>query len=172
MKRRTSLAVGLWLTAAASASAQPVETFEHRGSLGLVVSAGGEYAFAASTKLTDNGPRVPLEIGATVSVTEHTELMLSGRLGPPGPYFDTAAFFGLRNSRGERFKTFFDLELAAHFTPLWAIGGRVGFGVQYEFLPVLGAFAVANIQGGGGAGLRLSFEVLLGLQFRTYVLPL
>jgi hypothetical protein len=42
--------------------------------------------------------------------------------------------------------------------------------VQFEVLPVLGVFAVAGVQGGGGAGLRLSFELLLGVQFRTYVL--
>jgi hypothetical protein len=135
------------------ASAASAQNFEHRGSLGLTIAGGGEYATAVANALTDNGFRGPIELGGTLSVTEHTELRLAGRLGLPtitGSKLDYSAYAGIRNSRGERFKTFFDLELAAHFAPLWTIGVRVGFGVQYEFLPVFGAFAV---------------------QFRTYILP-
>jgi hypothetical protein len=143
--------------------------YAHRGALGLTVAVGGEYAFSAATGLTDNGFRLPLEVGGTLALSDHTELRVAGRLSPPGPSFDSSAYAGIRNSRGDRWKTFFDAEVAVHFTPLWAVGLRLGFGVQYEVLPVWGLFAVAGIQGGGGQGLRLGFELVVGMQFRTYL---
>ncbi len=159
----------VWAAAASQLALAQEPTFEHRGSLGLTVAAGGEYAFSAATGLTDNGFRVPIELGGTLSVSDHTELRLAGRLSPPGPRFDSSVLAGIRNSRGERWKTFFDAELAVHFTPLWTVGLRLGFGVQYELAPVVGLFAVAGVQGGGGQGLRLGFELLIGMQFRTYI---
>jgi hypothetical protein len=142
----------------------------HRGALGLTVSAGGEFlTVIAPTGQGDNGLRAPLELGGTLSLTDHTELLLAGRVAPPGPRPEWAAFAGIRNSRGDRVKTFFDLLLAATLSPVWTLGFRLGLGVQYELLPVMGAYAVAGVQGGFGAGLRLSFELLLGLQFRTYL---
>jgi hypothetical protein len=161
----------LWLALAASAARadEPLERLDHRGALGLTVSAGGEYAFSAATNVTDNGARAPIELGGTFSLTEHTELRAAARIAPPVKVA-WSAYAGIRNSRGERWKTFFDLELAVHFTPLWAVGLRLGFGVQYELSPVVGIFAVAGVQGAGGQGLRLGFELLLGVQFRTYVL--
>lgn len=141
----------------------------HRGALGLTVAGGGEFVTALGSGTSDRGFRAPLELGGTLSLTEHTELRIAGRVAPPGPHPGWSVYAGIRNSRGERLKTFFDLDLAAHLAPLWSLGLRLGLGVQYELLPVLGAFAVAGVQGGGGGGLRLSFELLIGLQFRTYL---
>jgi hypothetical protein len=36
-------------------------------------------------------------------------------------------------------------------------------------LPVLGVYVELALQGGGGAGLRLSGELLLGFQLRSYL---
>ena len=165
--RVVSLAVALW-----GLLGHAQESWGHRGSLGATVAGGGEYITAISTSqggLNENGFRAPIELAGTLSITEHTELRLAGRVAPPGPRVGWSVYAGIRNSRGERFKTFFDLDLAAHIAPIWTLGLRLGLGVQYELLPVLGAFAVAGVQGGGGAGLRLSFELLVGLQFRTYL---
>jgi hypothetical protein len=158
------------LTAAGLASAQEEPDWSHRGALGLLVSGGGEYVTSAGNAVSFTGFLAPLELGGTFSITEHTELRAAARLSVPGPLLGSSFYFGIRNSRGERFKTFFDLDLAVHATPIFTAGLRLGLGVQYEVLPVLGIFAVAGVQGGGGAGLRLSFELLLGVQFRTYVL--
>lgn len=151
-----------------AAHAEELERLDHRGALGLTVSAGAEYVFSAAYLVTDNGPRAPIELGGTLSLTEHTELRAAARIAPPVKV-GWSGYVGIRNSRGDRWKTFFDLELAVHLTPLWAIGLRIGFGVQYELSPVMGVFAVAGVQGGGGQGLRLGFEFLLGVQFRTYI---
>lgn len=146
------------------------DSWGHRGALGLTVSGGGELVTGIVPGAQgDNGPRAPLELGGTLSVAERTELRLAARCAPPGPRPGWSVYAGLRNARGERFKTFFDLDLAAHLAPLWTLGLRLGLGVQYEVLPVMGVFAVAGLQGGGGAGLRLSFELLLGVQLRTYL---
>ncbi len=162
------LGLGLAVAAGAARADEPIERLDHRGALGLTVSAGGEYVFAAANNLTDNGPRVPIELGGTLSLTDHTELRAAARIAPPVKV-GWSAYVGIRNSRGDRWKTFFDLDLAVHFTPLWAVGLRLGLGVQYEVSPVVGLFAVVGVQGAGGQGLRLGFELLLGVQFRTYV---
>lgn len=163
------LVVALALALAAANSALGQE-FTHRGALGLTVAGGAEYLMTAGTGVALNGFLSPLELGATWSLTDHTELLAAGRLSVPGPKYGGSLYAGIRNSRGERVKTFFDLALAVHVAPLWTAGLRLGLGVQVELLPVLGAFAVAGVQGGGGAGLRLSFELLIGLQFRSYLL--
>ena len=67
----------------------------------------------------------------------------------------------MRSFYGDRFKTFFDLDLNVHALPIVTIGPRVAFGVQYELLNVIGAFACAGVQFGvGPAGARIGFEVM------------
>jgi len=43
-------------------------------------------------------------------------------------------------------------------------------GAQYDFLPTMGVYSTLGAQLGGGSGMRLSFELLIGFQFRTYLL--
>jgi hypothetical protein len=165
VKSLTFALVG-WTGLAAAA-----ERYDHRGALGLTVAAGGEFSSfgGASDRFTET-LRAPLELGSTVSMTDHSELRLSGRvaLGPGAPAW--SAYFGLRNSFGyEQLKTFFDLDFAAHVFAGWALGARAGVGVQYDFLPIMGAYALVGGQLGGGSALRLSFEAMVGLQFRTYL---
>lgn len=164
-----SLLATLTLFVAAPALAAD-ERYDHRGALGLTLSSGGEYVASASTSYVgDTGLHVPIELGGTWSITDHSELRGAGRIGF-GPKLGGSLYLGVRNSYGwERLKTFFDLDFAAHVAPLLTLGARVGVGVQYDFLPVMGAFALVGGQLGGAAGLRLSFELLVGVQFRTYL---
>lgn len=168
--RRLLLLASLGLASLARAG----DRYDHRGSLGLTVAAGGEFvSFIGPRGGSESAGRVPLELGGTWSITDRTELRLAGRVSvsPIGRPLAGAIFAGIRNVRGlEQWKTFFDLDLAVHVAPALIVGARAAFGVQYDFLPVMGVYAQVGGQLGGGAGLRLSFEGLVGLQFRTYVL--
>ena len=147
--------------------------FDHHGALGVTVAAGGEYVTAiGAVSGIENGVRIPIELGATLSVSNHNELRLAARLSPGIVLstLSTSFYAGVRNTLGyEQWKTFFDLELAVHATPFVAIGARAAFGVQYDFLPIMGVYAQLGGQLGGATSLRLSFEVMAGLQFRTYL---
>ena len=150
------------------------ERYDHRGALGLTVAAGGEVVTAISSQaLGERGVRVPLEVGGTLSVSDHNELRLAARLSPglsPITALSASFYGGIRNSIGlDQWKTFFDLELAVHATPFLAFGLRGAFGVQYDFFPIMGVYAQIGAQLGGASALRLSFEVMAGVQFRTYV---
>jgi hypothetical protein len=160
----------LIVVALAATPLAAAQDFTHRGAIGLTVAGGGEYLMSAGTGTALNGFLVPTEIGGTYSLTEHTELCAVARVSLDVPKLYGAVYAGIRNSRGERVKTFFDLDLAVNFAPVFTVGLRLGFGVQVELHPNVGLFSVIAVQGGGGAGLRLSFELLAGLQFRTYVL--
>lgn len=156
--------------AAGGAFAQ--QRYDHRGSLGVTVGGGAEIlATGAVRGISDNGVRLPLEVAGTMSVTDRSEARVAARLALFGPQVAWSAYAGIRSSFGyEQLKTFFDLDFAAHFYPVWTLGARVAVGVQYDFLPVMGVFSTLGAQLGGGAGLRLSFELMVGLQFRTYLL--
>lgn len=154
-------------------AALPVRAEKHRGSLGLTVAAGGEFVSAVkATGGRDLGPRIPLEIAGTLGLFEHTELRLAGRLSPGFNAAPLAGsiYLGARNSfaLGD-WNTFFDLDFATHVAPFLTFGARLGFGAQWDFSPVMGLYAQVGAQLGGGVALRLSFEGMIGLQFRTYV---
>jgi hypothetical protein len=148
------------------------QRYDHRGSIGATAGLGGEVlASTAVGGLGDNGVRMPMELAGTISITDRTEGRAAVRLALFGPRLAWSAYAGVRSSFGyEKWKTFFDLDFAAHFAPVWTLGARVAVGVQYDFLPVMGVFSTLGGQLGGGAGLRLSFELMAGVQFRTYVL--
>ncbi len=154
--------------AATSASAE--DAYEHKGSLGLIVSGGAEVRSSVVTTTTgDNGFRGDLDIGGTFAFGRHWNALLEGRVSLGGKLTGVAFIVGLRNFFGERFKTFFDLSLAIHATPGVTIGPRIAFGVQYELSPVIGVFALGAVQFSGGQGLRLIGELMAGAQFRTYL---
>lgn len=166
-----------WLLAAAllAAPALAQERYDHRGALGLTLATGGEFvSMLSSVAARESGFRLPVEVGGTLAITDHTALRLAGRLAPGFTATQSLAgaiFAGIRNVRGvDQWKTFFDLELAVHVAPAFIAGARGAFGVQFDFLPIMGAYAQLGGQLGGGQGLRLSFELVAGLQFRTYVL--
>ncbi len=169
---RASFIAGLVL---ASGVAAAEERYDHRGALGLTVATGGEYVTAATVagQGGETGGRVPLELGGTLALRDGLELRLAGRLAPgvaPLTALAGALFAGIRSSFGyAQWKTFFDLELAAHLAPFLAFGARGAFGVQYDFLPIMGVYAQLGGQLGGATALRISFEATAGLQLRTYV---
>ncbi len=148
----------------------------HKGSLGLHVAPGVEVSSvvaAPSAPLGETGLRVPLELGGSVGITDKTELRLSGRFSP-GVFnvslVSLSFYAGLRQSFGyDRLKTFVDLEAAVHALPVVTLGARVAFGVEYDFADVAGFYVSLGGQLGGLFHLRISGEVMLGLQFRTYV---
>ena len=164
----TRLTLALCLVASA-AFAQ--DAYEHKGSLGLLVSGGGEVRSSVITTTTtgDNGFRGDVDLGGTFAFGRHWSALLEGRVSLGGPITGLAFIVGLRNFFGERFKTFFDLSLVIHALPGVTIGPRIAFGVQYELSPVIGVFAQAAAQFSGGQGLRLAGEASAGFQFRTYL---
>ncbi len=148
----------------------------HRGALGLTAAAGGEFSTlvgAVDRVNSESGLRIPLELGGTLGVTDRSELTVSGRFSPGvlGVSLVSLSFYaGLRQSFGyDRWKTFFDLQAAVHALPVVTLGARVGFGVQYDFADIAGVYAAVAAQLGGLLHLRFSAEVVVGLQFRTYL---
>lgn len=155
-------------------SASAAHAQSHRGSLGLDIEGGFEGVTAITAMATsDRGLRAPLEVGGTLGLFDHGELTLSGRLEFPVAFvtgYGVSFYGGLRNSFGyDQLKTFFSLELAIHATPFFTAGARAGFGVLYDLLPIVAVYAVLHGQLGGGVALRLSGDLSVGVQFRTYL---
>lgn len=158
-----------WLLILAS-SAWGAESFDHRGSLGLLVSGGGEFrSSVAPHRLSDSGLRGNLDLGGTLALGSHWSLLLQGRVSL-GALTGLSFYGGFRNFWGDVFKTFFDLTIGVHALPTVTIGPRVAFGVQYELSSVVGLFTLIAAQFGGAVGLRFGVEAMAGFQFRTYVL--
>jgi hypothetical protein len=167
---KTSAAVLTLVVGLVSCSASAQQRWDHRGSLGLTTAFGVDGRSAIGVAQSDNGVRLFPELGATLSVSDRWNVMLAGRLSLLGPTLGLSFIGGVRSTYGQRFKTFFDLNLAVHAVPIFTIGPRFAFGVQYELLDVIGAFASAGVQFGvGPAGARFAAEVVVGLQFRTYL---
>lgn len=82
-----------------------------------------------------------------------------------------ATYAGYRGYFGqERFKTFFDLDLAVDVHPRFAAGPRLAFGLQYELHPLVGVFAGLAARVGIGSPTRFAASAFAGLQLRTYLL--
>ena len=153
-------------------SAFAEERFDHRGSLGVLVGGGLEYKEAVTAdKVRDGGLRFPAQIGGTWAFDYDGNELLALVRASFGPKIDTSVIAGYRGYFGkDRAKTFFDVDLAVHFTPAFDIGPRVGFGFQYELASVVGVYVAGAAQIGGGNGFRFSAEAVVGLQFRSYLL--
>lgn len=146
------------------------ERWDHHGSIGLTAAVGYENRTSITIGGADTGHRLIPELGGTVALTRGWSATFAGRLSLLGAQLGLSFIGGVRSSFGERFKTFFDLDAAVHVVPIFTVGPRVAFGVQYELLDVMGAFAAGGVQFGfGPSGVRVGFEVLAGLQFRSYL---
>ena len=77
---------------------------------------------------------------STAFGTPRVTVALSGGLG---------AYFG-----DEAWKTFVTLEGTLHVTPAVTIGPRLGFGVQWDFSQVAGAFIQVAAEVTAGQGIR------------------
>lgn len=170
--RRLSLAIGLGLLLWGS-SALGQERYDHRGAVGLLVGTGLEHTqSAAGGRFLENGLRLDADLGLTVAVGhDGNELKAFGRASLGGSAVDWSMAAGYRGYFGDgRFKTFFDLDGAAHLAPAFVLGPRVGFGAQLELSPLVGLYAGLAAQLGFGAVLRFDAELVLGLQLRSYLL--
>ena len=84
---RSFLIAGILL---ASSLALGQQRYDHRGSLGLTVAAGGEVLTAVSiTASGERGFRIPLEVGGTLSISSVGRGEIRGQrdnnLSGPGP---------------------------------------------------------------------------------------
>src|SRR5216684_4212506 len=116
------------------------DRFDHRGAVGLLVG----YGMAFKDRVISGHLIEQSSLGA-------------GMVG--------RSYFGQ-----EQIKTFIDLDARADLAPTFALGPRLGFGVQFEVLPTLGLFAAVAAHAGGGNGLVFGAEAFAGIQFRSYLL--
>jgi hypothetical protein len=164
------------LSAAAPSLAD--DRYDHRGAVGLIAALAfqDKDSIVFNQNFADSGSRYAAEIGGTYAVGYNgNELALLATLGV-ATYGSLRADWGLAAGyRGyfghERFKTYFDLDAAVHFTPSVTAGPRFGAGVQYELTQTLGVFG--GLEGElciGPQELRLSAQIAVGFQFRSYLL--
>jgi hypothetical protein len=174
-----------------------VDRFDHRGSLGLLVSGGlGGFDSVAFGGLHDlcvwnpsacNGSRYWLDLGLTYGFSESGNDLVfraQGDFAGAGAPFDFALESGYRVYFGqERLKTFFELDGTIHlmpahyqdsvgnvqFSPALSLGPAFGVGVQYEVTPVFGVFAAIQAGIDVGQVLRFAAHAAVGIQLRTYV---
>ncbi len=149
------------------------ERFDHRGSLGLVLESGAELKdLVTSSGESDRGPRLDFGLGGTMAIGhDGNELLFVARSTVGGTVIDWSGHFGYRSYFGpDRLRTFFDLDLSLHLTPVVTFGPRAGIGLQYELSSVLGAYFAVAAQLGFGGALRFNAEALVGLQLRSYLL--
>ena len=166
-----ALALGLLLVPAA-VRAEEEQRWDHRGALGFLV--GGGVDFKREVKAggeTEEGTRGLLETLLTFPMgLSGNEWTVGARTGFGGSRVDVAIAGGLRAYFGDdRFKTYLTAELALHVTPNVTAGPRLGFGVQYELLPVFGLYLGGAAEVTAGQGIRIAAAVVGGLQLRTYI---
>lgn len=166
-----ALAFGLLLVPAA-ARAEEEQRWDHRGALGLLL--GGGVDFKREVKAggdTEEGNRALLETLLTFPMgLSGNEWTVGARTGFGGPSVDVAIAGGLRAYFGDdRFKTYLTAELAVHVTPNVTAGPRLGFGVQYELLPVFGLYLGGAAEVTAGQGIRIAGALVGGIQLRTYI---
>lgn len=165
-------------------------TREHDGSLGAFAAVGGEYTslviadcFACTGSTVDadgtvhrartiDGPDMVLDVGGSMAVGQAGgEFLLRGRL----VFLSTARGFslmvGYRKYWGkDDIKTFVAADVLATLEPLVTFGLRPGFGVMWDFSPIMGLYAEANGSFTLGWGRRFGAELTIGFQARSYLL--
>jgi hypothetical protein len=164
---RRSLAVVALTCASVSGTAFAQEEFGHTGALGLLVSGGG--GGRSSSALNNSGFVGVFDLGGTLGIFEHRELLATARLSVR-ERLGLGAQFGLRNTYGlGQWKTFFDLTLSAELVPAVFVGPRGAFGVQLDLGSLVGVFACVGATLGFGNGLFLQADLSLGVQIRSYL---
>ena len=166
------LLLGVLAGAPVPAPAAAAERYDHQGSLFAVAAPGVALALSASSVVVPvPGTRWAALLGGGMAIgDEGHELTLLARLTGRGSAVDAAALFGIRAWFGdERWRTFFELQLAVPVWPVLLAGPRFGGGVQYELSPVVGAFCGGALQVGLGSAILFTGDVSCGVQLRTYV---
>jgi hypothetical protein len=156
---------------AAPVGAEESPRLDHRGALGFILGGGIafqetvlKYGVAESGRaplvqgdvsfpLGSQGNEWTLGVGAAFS--DRVTVALAGGI---------RAYFG-----EEAWKTFVTVEGTLHVTPAVSVGPRLGFGVQWDFAQVAGAFVQVAAEVTAGQGIRFGASALAGFQFRTYI---
>ena len=149
------------------------DRYDHRGAIGFLLGPGIAFQDrVVSGHLTEQTSWLSLLVGGTFAIgNEGNELKVLAqayRLTESGALAVSAGYRGYFGQ--ERVKTFFDLDARADVAPNFAIGPRLGLGVQYEVLPTFGIFAAAAAHAGAGHGVVFGAEAFVGIQLRSYLL--
>src|SRR5262249_47499397 len=146
--------------------AAAADRYDHRGAIGFLLGPGVAFKDrAVSGRVIEQSSWLAGMVGGTYAIgTEGNELKLLAqgfRITSGGSAWAVSA--GYRGYFGqEEAKTFFDLDARADVAPVFAIGPRLGFGVQYELLPTLGVFAAVAAHAGAGHGVIFGAEAFVG----------
>jgi hypothetical protein len=142
----------------------------HRGAVGAYFAGGGEVSSIVGASSTSEGGGPSAELGASVAIdADGNELIGFVRGSLVGASAGLSLGVGYRGYFGpDAWKTFFDLGLTGELAPGFGVGPRIALGVQYDFHPLLGAFAVADARLLVGERLRVAGSLLIGLQLRSY----
>jgi hypothetical protein len=151
------------------------ERLDHRGAVGLLMSLSWLRKEASSP--SENTWRGGLDIGASFNVNKtlnSNEIIVAGNVSVGQsikPWiWDGQLYGGYRGYFGERWKTFYDLDLALAWDGRFTVGPRFGVGIQYELSPIAGMFLTLHAQIGFGQELVLKGILAIGFQLRSYLL--
>lgn len=164
------LAVSLVLVSPGAAAAW--ERLDHRGQPSVTLSPGYEHLIrpGRSGEKTASSPGAYAELAYGLpGGDDGGEGLLGLRWGggAGGESRLVAPFLAYRVYAGdEEWKTFFDVGAFARIQPVWAVGARLGAGVQYDFTQSFGVFLATGGAAGLGDGFQVGFDAGLGLQLR------
>jgi hypothetical protein len=156
---------------AAPAAADDAPRLDHRGALGVIFGAGISFEDTVlKYGVTEDGRSPLFQMEVTFPLgTQGNEWTLAVATAVNTPT-SVAVAGGIRAYFGEEsWKTFVTVEGTLHVTPAVSVGPRLGFGVQWDFAQVAGAFVQLAAEVTGGQGIRFGASALAGFQFRTYI---
>lgn len=167
------------LVAAPVRAGERVLSLEHDGSVGVFLTAAPEFSSLTlsecvtciTTSVVDGFDLVN-DLGVSISPEGWgAELLLRFRYVSLSRAKGEAVLFGYRRYFGrDEVKTFMELDLHATFRPVLTGGARAGFGVMWDFSPVMGLWADLAGSFGVGRGRRFGAELAIGFQARSYLL--
>jgi hypothetical protein len=155
-------------------AADKEERLDHHGAVGLLVGVSGLRKEANGTGI-ENTWRGGLDLGVSFNVGyTSNEILLVGNMSLGSTLgqaiVDGQVWGGFRGYFGDRWKTFFDLDVALGWDGRFTAGPRFGVGVQCELSPLAGLFAAINAQVGFGQELMWKALLTLGVQLRSFLL--
>jgi hypothetical protein len=171
MRAPWALVAGVCAGLAAPAAAEDAPRLDHRGALGVILGAGVSFQETVLKYGVVEEGRSPLfqaEVTFPLGAQGNEWTLAVGTaLNTP---LTVAVAGGVRAYFGEEtWKTFVTVEGTLHVTPAVSVGPRLGFGVQWDFAQVAGAFVQVAAEATAGQGIRFGASALAGFQFRTYI---
>ena len=144
---------------------------DHRGALGVILGAGVAFEDTVLQHGVSEDGRSPLlqaEVTFPLGVQGNEWTLAASTAFASRP--TVALSGGIRAYFGEEaWKTFVTVEGTLHVTPAVSAGPRLGFGVQWDFSQLAGAFVQVAAEATAGQGIRFGASALAGFQFRTYL---